>query len=131
MVTTLTGFAAAQAYGQSRGLDLILRVLLDRAYTEQPTFHGLIDLDNGIYVAPDDVIAGITNLIEHHSGVASMQEVLEEEYGGFDRPPLMLDEDQVPRLDVFAGVEDDDDEDEVDPTDDEEDDEDFDDDDDE
>lgn len=105
MVTTETGFAAAQAYGMARGVDLTLNQLRDLVRSERPEFHNLLDLGNGLFASPDDVVVGIQGIAHRHGGTATMREVLEEEFTAIDRPPMMFDGEEaiVGDPDVFDG----------------------------
>ncbi len=93
-VSTLD-YSAAIAYAHARGLDLTLDELAARIQGEQLDYHKLVDLENGLYVSPDDAYHGYVALIAQHGGVVTVRELLEDEFGALDRPPQMYDGDEV------------------------------------
>ena len=118
MTMTIAAKIAAQAYGQVRGLHLSMSNLIVLVKGETPTFHELLDLGCGIYASKDDVLAGLESLRLEHSGIATMREVLEDEFGVPAVPLLLADEDDVD--DEEEELEDDDDDWEDDDLDDDE-----------
>lgn len=96
MTTTIAAAIAAQAYGQVRGLHLSLSNLIILVKGETPTFHELLDLGCGIYASKDDVLLGLQGLLSEHGGIATMREVLEDE---FSPTTAELDEEEEEELD--------------------------------
>lgn len=88
-------YAAAFAYAHARGLDLTLDQLATRIQSEPLDYHKLVDLDNGLYLSPDDTYHGLAALITIHGEHVTARELLEDEYGALNRPPQMFDGDEV------------------------------------
>lgn len=70
---------AARAYGQIRGVWKTISELLVEARQERAAFHGLLELDGGIYLSPDDLIAGLLGYQDSHGPGVTMSDILVDE----------------------------------------------------
>ncbi len=70
---------AARLYGQVRGVHLRLSELLTAVLRETPTFHGLLELDCGLYASKDDIAAGLIGYQATHGTDVVMRDVLLDE----------------------------------------------------
>lgn len=70
---------AARFYGQVRGVHLRLSELLTAVLRETPTFHGLLELEGGLYASKDDVMAGLIGYQATHGADVTLRDLLLDE----------------------------------------------------